>query len=119
VEWDFGDGSPPALSGLASEFRHTYSAAGSYALKLKIKDARGIENTISGSIAVAASAASGSLEADALFAGTYYDYVDNGAAGKCYYKTAGSPVGVRTQSPKRPIAWKTANGRSRPLRVQA
>lgn len=98
VEWDFGDGTPPVLSGLASEFRHTYSAAGSYALKLKIKDARGVENTISGSIAVAASAASGSLDADALFAGTYYDYVDNGAAGKCYYKTAGSPVGVRTYS---------------------
>lgn len=94
-EWDFGDGSAPVLSGVASEFRHTYSVAGNYAVKLKIKDVLGVTNTIDTSVSIAGAVAE-TLGVESILTGTYYDYVDYGSGKKCYYKTLGSLVSPRT-----------------------
>ncbi len=94
-EWDFGDGSAPVLSGVASEFRHTYSAPGNYAVKLKIKDVLGVTNTIDTSVSIAGAVAE-TLGAESILTGAYYDYVDYGPNKKCYYKTSGSLVSPRT-----------------------
>lgn len=94
-EWDFGDGSAPILSGVASEFRHTYSASGNYAVRLKIKDVLGVTNTIDTSVSIAAAVAE-TFGAESILTGAYYDYVDYGSNKKCYYKTSGSLVSPRT-----------------------
>lgn len=51
-EWDFGDGT--ILMGNASQISHIYASGGTYTVKLKIKDAKGVMNTASTTITVAA-----------------------------------------------------------------
>lgn len=50
-EWDFGDGTVQMQTG--SEMFHTYTSGGTYTVKLKIKDVKGVTNTTSKEITVA------------------------------------------------------------------
>ena len=50
-EWDFGDGTVKMQTG--SEMFHTYTSGGTYTVKLKIKDVKGVTNTTTKEITVA------------------------------------------------------------------
>lgn len=51
IEWDFGDGTVQMQTG--SEMFHTYTSGGTYTVKLKIKDVKGVTSTTSKEITVA------------------------------------------------------------------
>jgi len=51
IEWDFGDGTVQMQTG--SEMFHTYTSGGTYTVKLKIKDVKGVTNTTTKEITVA------------------------------------------------------------------
>ncbi len=54
TQWDYGDGMvTPVMAGTVIEVRHTYTTAGTYTAKLKIKDAKGVTNTIEKIVVVA------------------------------------------------------------------
>lgn len=53
TQWDFGDGVVTDVLAPTSETWHTYTTAGTYTAKLKIKDAKGVTNTIEKIVVVA------------------------------------------------------------------
>jgi hypothetical protein len=50
-EWDFGDGT--IQMGTPSQINHTYTSGGTYTVKLKIKDVKGVTNTTTVTVTVA------------------------------------------------------------------
>jgi PKD repeat protein len=86
-EWDFGDGT--ITMGTPSQITHTYTSAGTYTVKLKIKDVKGVTNTTTTTITVTGISSQSALSA--LQAGAYAYSNDM----QCYYKTIlGSSVGA-------------------------
>lgn len=82
-EWDFGDGTVQMQTG--SEMFHTYTSGGTYTVKLKIKDVKGVTNTTSKEITVA-----GVAIAPTIITTPLYERHTGDAGEACYSRQIGT-----------------------------